>query len=88
MEDVASPNLGVISLGPKSACKRAILRRSAKGESVMLFKVIEWFRGHDPAPIYARPGFADGTERRVKVALRKGDLARLVDWEATRELWE
>jgi hypothetical protein len=54
----------------------------------MLFKVIEWFRGHDPAPIYARPGFADGTERRVKVALRKGDLARLVDWEATRELWE
>jgi len=56
------------------------------GESGMLFIVIEGFRGHDSAPIYAQVGYATEIERWVKVALRKGDPAWLVSWPATRAL--
>jgi hypothetical protein len=40
------------------------------------------------ATVTARVGYADGTAGVVKVALRKGDPAWLVDWPATRALWE
>jgi hypothetical protein len=33
-------------------------------------------------------GYADGTEGEFKVVVRKGEPAWLVDWPATRELWE
>ena len=42
----------------------------------------------DAATVTALVSYADGTERRVPVAVRKGDLAWLVDWPATRALEE
>ena len=42
----------------------------------------------DAATVTALVSYADGTERRVPVAVRKGDLAWLVDWPATRALGE
>jgi hypothetical protein len=38
--------------------------------------------------VTARVSYTDGTAGVVKVALRKGDPAWLVDWPATRPLWE
>jgi hypothetical protein len=40
------------------------------------------------ATLTARVTFADGTAGVVKVVVRKGDPAWLVDWPATRALWE
>jgi hypothetical protein len=42
----------------------------------------------DAAVVTARVRYADGSEGRVKVVVRKGDPAWLVDWQATRALWE
>jgi hypothetical protein len=44
--------------------------------------------GESVATATARVGYTDGTEGRVKVVVRKGDPAWLVDWPATRALWE
>jgi hypothetical protein len=42
----------------------------------------------DSAVVTARVRYADGTVGVVKVVVRKGDPAWLVDWRATRGLWE
>jgi len=42
----------------------------------------------DAATVTALVGYADGTEAHVLVAVRKGAPAWLVDWKATRALWE
>jgi hypothetical protein len=42
----------------------------------------------DAATVTARVSYANGTAGVVKVVLRKGDPAWLVDWPATRQLWE
>jgi hypothetical protein len=38
--------------------------------------------------VTARVSYADGTAGAVKVVVREGDPAWLVDWPATRELLE
>jgi len=38
--------------------------------------------------VTALVSYPDGTERRVPIAVRKCDPAWLVDWPATRALWE
>jgi hypothetical protein len=42
----------------------------------------------DAAKVTALVSYADGTAGSVKVGVRKGDPAWLVDWPATRRLWE
>ena len=42
----------------------------------------------DSAVVTARVSYADGTAGVVKVVVRKGEPAWLVDWPATRRLWE
>ena len=42
----------------------------------------------DVATVAALVSYADGTAGVVKVALRKGEPTWLVDWRATRALWE
>jgi len=42
----------------------------------------------DSAVVTARVSYADGTAGVVKVVVRKGEPAWLVDWPATRALWE
>ena len=40
------------------------------------------------AVVTALVSYADGTEGRVNVVVTKGEPAWLVDWRATRALWE
>jgi hypothetical protein len=51
-------------------------------------RIVDVEGGEASAVVTAQVGYADGTERRVRVALRKGEPAWLVDWPATRALWE
>jgi hypothetical protein len=42
----------------------------------------------DAATVTALVGYADGAEAHVLIAVKKCEPAWLVDWPATRALWE
>ena len=73
----------LIEEGRKAREKRAALRRSER------LRVVEVEASDDDsAVVTARMSYAGGTAGVVKVVVRKGDPAWLVDWPATLALWE
>jgi len=70
-------------------CREDMARQFAGRPRVESVRVVEVEAPDDgSAVVTALAGYADGIEGMVKVALRKGDPAWLVDWPATRELGE
>jgi len=70
-------------------CREDMARQFAGRPRVESVRVVEVEAPDDgSAVVTALAGYADGIEGMVKVALRKGDPAWLVDWPATRPLWE
>ena len=70
------------------ALREEIEQRFAGRPRAQLVRVEAVEGDETSAVVTARVSYPDGTERRVRLALTKGEPAWLVDGPATRELWE